>query len=198
MTSARHLTAARMICVLHRTGSSFTYGNIDYWPVKVSAHSPWNIYFVCLCDLIPTCRWSRQSQLGPLLYFSRCWISATDSRTWNLPLRHSLITAMNSKFNYSVWTSLPSTDNLSTEPRGPVWAGGSVCWGSRRLRRFGNRDSSCTGSAPLRTGWGRRPVRLPPSTCWPAAPKGRRSGISQPVTTAYVWCFVSCGTNEEC
>lgn len=208
MTSTRHLTATRMICVPHNTGCSFTYRNIDYWPVKMSAHSQWNIYLVCLCDFIPTCRWSRQSQLSPLLYLSHCWISATDSWsllffffktckrcktwTWNLPLRHSLITTMNS--DLIVWTNLPSTDNLSTEPRGPVWAGGSVCWGSRRLRRH----SSGTGSAPLSPGWGRRPVRCSPSSRGSAAPKGRRSGISQPVTTAYVWCFVSCWTNEEC
>lgn len=100
-------------------------------------------------------------------------------------------------FNYSVWTSLPSTDSLSTEPRGPVWAGGSMCWGSRPLRRWSNRNSSCMGSAPLRTGWGRHPVWLSISRRGPGARKGRRSGISQPVKTVYMWCFVSCGTNEE-
>lgn len=192
MTSTRHSTATRMICVLHNTGCSFTYRNMDHWPVKMSARTQWNIYFVCLCGFIPTCRWPQQSQLGPLLYLSHCWTSATDS--WSLlffffqslqKLQNlDMKLAVAAQFNHSVWTSFPSTDNLSTEPRGPVWAGGSRCWGSRRPRRRARCNPPCTGSAPLRPGWGRRPVRLSPSSRGPVAPKGRRSGISQPVTTA--------------
>lgn len=114
MTSTRHLTATRMICVLHNTGCSFTYWNIDYWPVKMSAHSQWNIHFVCLCDFIPTCR----SQLGPLLYLSHCWTSATDSWSLlfffqNLQKKQNLDMnlAVEFWFSYAVWTSLPYADS---------------------------------------------------------------------------------------
>lgn len=189
MTSTRHSTATRMICVLHNTGCSFTYRNMDHWPVKMSARTQWNIYFVWLYpNMQMTSTLSTRSIVifVTLLNISHWFMVFTFFFFQSLQKLQNLDMklAVAAQFNHSVWTSFPSTDNLSTEPRGPVWAGGSRCWGSRRPRRWARCNPSCTGSAPLRPGWGRRPVRLSPSSRGPGAPKGTRSGISQPVTTA--------------